>query len=307
MGTTYSLTLDTADISLSELELQIAVEQELNKVNNGLSIFRAESEISKLNLNHGRQAIEISQQLWDVLAISKQVSQQTEGALDITLEPVIEFWGFGVKARDLKGKNRGQLEYARSKTGMDGYVLDNGMIVKVIPDLAINPSAVAKGYGVDRVANVLDDLGIANYLVEIGGELRAKGVAADGHFWNIAILRPEKFSMQIQEVVSLNNMAIATSGSYVNYLESGESQLSHIINPNTGMPVNNSVVSATVLHKQCAVADAFATALMVLDVERSLQIADSLGLAVMLIEQTDKGSVTHFSRGIFRYLPNKEP
>ncbi|MGS0724873.1 FAD:protein FMN transferase [Shewanella sp. 0m-11] len=302
MGTTYRVQLDLASVKFTQQELQVRVERELNKVNESLSVFVEDSEITKLNRTYVIQAIAVSKRLSDVLEISKLVSLQTDGALDITLGPVIEFWGFGVKPRDLQGKDRGQLEYARSKTGMDGFILEDGMIFKVIPGLVINPSAVAKGYGVDRVANILDESGVENYLVEIGGELVTKGTAALGHPWKVAVTRPEKLSLQFQQVITVDNIAVATSGSYVNFVESGGLKLSHIINPRTGMPISNTVVSATVLHPQCAVADGFATAFMVLNVKRSLQIANALGLPVMLIEKTELGLITHFSDDIYPYI-----
>ncbi|MBL4816459.1 MAG: FAD:protein FMN transferase [Shewanella sp.] len=302
MGTTYTIQLRLQDTLASKQEIKALVEQELERVNQSLSVYREDSEISKFNLSDAGKPIPVSARLWDVLQISRSVSAQTYGALDVTLGPVIEYWGFGVKRRDLQGKNRGQLELARSKTGMDGFILDSGTVTKVIRGLEINPSAVAKGYGVDRVAKILDDLGVHHYLVEIGGELRTRGVGAGGRDWIVAVTRPEKFSLEIQELFTLKDMSMATSGSYVNYIDSDDKTLSHIIDPTTGMPASNSLVSATVLHQQCAVADGFATAMMILSVERSMQIANELDLAVMLIEQTDTGLRTHFSDSITPYL-----
>lgn len=302
MGTTYTIQLRLQDTLASKQEIKALVEQELERVNQSLSVYREDSEISRFNLSDAGKPIPLSARLWDVLQISRSVSAQTYGALDVTLGPVIEYWGFGVKRRDLQGKNRGQLELARSKTGMDGFILDSGTVTKVIRGLEINPSAVAKGYGVDRVAKILDDLGVHHYLVEIGGELLTRGVGAGGGDWIVAVTRPQKFSLEIQQVFILKDMSMATSGSYVNYIDSDDKTLSHIIDPTTGMPASNSLVSATVLHQQCAVADGFATAMMILSVERSMQIANELDLAVMLIEQTDTGLRTHFSDSITPYL-----
>ncbi|WP_299790699.1 FAD:protein FMN transferase [uncultured Shewanella sp.] len=306
MGTTYTIQLRLQDTPATKQEIKAQVEQELESVNASLSVYRKDSEISEFNLNDTGRAIAVSERLWDVLQVSKRVSRQTYGALDVTLGPVIEFWGFGVKPRALQGKDRGQLELARSKTGMDGFTLDSQAVTKVIRGLEINPSAVAKGYGVDRVAEVLDGAGVVNYLVEIGGEVRTRGVGVRGRDWRVAVTRPQKFSLEIQELINLKGISMATSGNYVNYIRSDDRRLSHIIDPETGIPVENSVLSATVLHPRCAVADGFATAMMVLSVERSMQVADELGLAVMLIEQTSSGLKTHFSDAIFPYLINGE-
>lgn len=306
MGTTYTVQLRLQDSSATKPEIKAFVEQELERVNRALSVYRADSEISEFNLNDTGKPIQVSERLWDVLQISKRVSAQSYGALDVTLGPVIEFWGFGAKPRDLQHKDRGQLELARSKTGMDGFTLDLQAVTKVIRGLEINPSAVAKGYGVDRVAEVLDGAGVVNYLVEIGGEIRTRGVGVRGREWRVAVTRPQKFSLEIQELIKLKDMSMATSGSYVNYIRSDDRQLSHIIDPTTGVPTMGSLVSATVLHRRCALADGFATAMMILSVERSMRIADELGLAVMLIEQTETGLETHFSDAIIPFLINGE-
>ncbi|ABV35306.1 ApbE-like lipoprotein [Shewanella sediminis HAW-EB3] len=302
MGTSYTVQLRLQDSLVTKQQVKALVEQELERVNSTLSVYREDSEISVFNLNDADSPIPVSERLWDVLQISKSVSAQTYGALDVTLGPVIEFWGFGVKPRDLQHKDRGQLELARSKTGMDGFTLDSGSVTKVIRGLNINPSAVAKGYGVDRVAKVLDGAGVLNYLVEIGGEVRTRGVGVRGREWRVAVTRPQRFSLEIQQLITLKGMSMATSGSYVNFIQSDDRQLSHIIDPVTGMPVESNLVSATVLHRQCAVADGYATAMMILNVEQSIQIANELGLAVMLIEQTDMRLKTHFSDAIYPFL-----
>ena len=304
MGTTYSIQADLTNVELTAKQLQQRVETELAEVNQSLSVFIEDSEITQVNRFSSKAPIMLSKQLHDVLEIAQQVSLQTDGALDITLGPVIEFWGFGVKPRNLQQKDRGQLEVARSKTGMDGFVLSANSLEKLIPSLMINPSAVAKGYGVDRVAQLLDQAGVNYYLIEIGGEIVTKGHPDLDRPWRVAITRPERFSLQYQQIISVNNMALATSGSYVNYIESQGRTLSHIIDPSTGMPIRNTVVSTTVLHRQCAVADAFATAFMVLNSNRSIEIANQLGLAVMLIEQNEKGFKTRFSDAMLPYLLN---
>ena len=306
MGTTYTIQLRLPGSLVTKQQVKALVELELERVNRALSVYRADSEISEFNLNDTGKPIPVSERLWDVLQISRNVSAQTYGALDVTLGPVIEFWGFGAKTRDLQHKDRGQLELARSKTGMDGFTLDSQAVTKVIRGLEINPSAVAKGYGVDRVAKVLDGAGVVNYLVEVGGEVRTRGVGVRGRDWKVAVTRPQKFSLEIQELIKLKDMSMATSGSYVNYIQSDDRQLSHIIDPTTGMPTVGSLVSATVLHRRCAVADGFATAMMILSVERSIQIANEFGLAVMLIEQTDTGLKTYFSDAIYPFLVKQD-
>ncbi|SDJ33967.1 thiamine biosynthesis lipoprotein [Ferrimonas sediminum] len=302
MGTTYTIQWRQDSPRQSPHQVLLAVQQQLQQINAGLSVFRPDSEITRVNQAPTGQPIMVSEDLSTVVAIASQISDNTDGALDITLGPVIEFWGFGHQPRDLNHKNRGQLERARSHTGMAGFELQQRTLTKQIAGLAFNPSAVAKGYGVDRVALVLDQLGIDHYLVEIGGEVKTRGQPQPGRDWQVAVTRPEKLSLALQQIVPLKNLSMATSGNYVNFIENNGVRLGHIIDPRSGYPSLSDTLSVTVVHSSCAVADAYATALMVLDAERALAIARRHSLAVMIIEQSSTGPRSHFSESFKRLI-----
>ncbi|USD38122.1 FAD:protein FMN transferase [Ferrimonas sp. SCSIO 43195] len=302
MGTTYTIQWRQHAPEHSPAQVLMAVQQQLEQINAGLSVFRPDSEISRVNQAPIGQPIAVSKDLASVVAIANRISTNTDGALDITLGPVIEFWGFGHRPRDLNHKNRGQLERARSHTGMEGFTLQQRTLTKLIAGLAFNPSAVAKGYGVDRVALVLDQLGIDHYLVEIGGEIKTRGQPEPGRDWQIAVTRPEKLSLALQQIVPLKNLSMATSGNYVNFIENNGVRLGHIIDPRSGYPSLSNTLSVTVIHPSCAIADAYATALMVLDAEHALTIAQQHALAVMIIEQSSTGPRSRFSESFAQLL-----
>ncbi|WP_051216003.1 FAD:protein FMN transferase [Ferrimonas futtsuensis] len=302
MGTSYSIRWQQQNPEQNPAQVLHRVEQQLERINKHLSVFRQDSEVVALNRSPLGQPISLSQEADRVLSLAKRIHRQTGGALDITLGPVIEFWGFGVQPRDLSHKNLGQLELARSRTGMDGFELKRGRFTKLIPGLELNPSAVAKGYGVDLIAEAMSNMGISHFLVEVGGELRSRGHSPQGRPWQVAVTRPEKLSLEFQQLVPLKDLAMATSGNYVNVIQAQGHSLGHIIDPRTGFPATTGPLSVTVLHPSCAVADGYATAMMVLSPAQALALATQLNLAVMLVERGPTGPLSRFSPALRKLL-----
>ena len=175
---------------------------------------------------------------------------------------------------------------------------------KTKADLYVDLSSIAKGFGVDVVAGILNKYNVAGYLVEIGGELSVFGNKMDGSAWRVAIEQPDVDDREVQQVIAPGNMAIATSGDYRNYYEEEGRQFSHLIDPRTGYPIDHRLASVTVLHKQCMVADGYATAMMVLGTEASLALAQREGLAIMLIEKQDEGFKVFYSDAFKPYVEN---
>lgn len=295
MGTSYSIRWQQQSPEQNPARVLHQVERQLERINKNLSVFRQDSEVVALNRAPVGQPIGVSNETMRVLNLAKHIYRQTNGALDITLGPVIEFWGFGVRPRDLSHKSLGQLELVRSRTGMEGFELREGTFTKTIQGLELNPSAVAKGYGVDLIAEAMMRMGIRHFLVEVGGELRSRGHSPQGRPWQVAVTRPEKLSLEFQQVVPLTDMAMATSGNYVTAIQAQGQTLGHIIDPRTGFPATSGPLSVTVLHPSCAVADGYATAMMVLTPAQALSLARELGLAVMLVERGPTGPVSRFS------------
>ena len=204
--------------------------------------------------------------------------------------PLVNLWGFGpVKSlssinTDVKPSGD-QLESARKRVGYQKLEIkpQNRQIRKPFKNLYIDLSAIAKGYGVDVVASYLDSLNITNYLVEIGGELRGKGLSQRGDHWRVAVEKPQPGQRSIQRIIDIKNFAVATSGDYRNYFEQDGVRYSHTIDPRSGRSISHALASVTVLSKQAMIADAWATALMVLGEDKGYQLAEEKGLAAYFL------------------------
>lgn len=268
MGTIYRVHADFPDSPL----LQSNVEQKLEELNNIFSVFRANSEISVFNANQSTAPIPVSTDLFMLLQTAQKISNITSGAYDITVNPLLELWGFR-GGFNVTMPEKAEINHTLKSVGYHKLqLLENNYVQKKIANLQIDLGSIAKGYGVDVIANLLDHRGIKNYLVEIGGEIRAKGVSNSGEKWRIGINRPERTSAldDIFAVVELTDQSIATSGNYRNYIESDGKVWAHVIDPYIGEPVLSDVVSSTVIANDCFMADALATAALVSGKEKSL-------------------------------------
>jgi thiamine biosynthesis lipoprotein len=212
-----------------------------------------------------------------VFTLAQRISEATGGAFDITVAPLVNAWGFGFK----QGTNPSdaQIDSLRQFVGMDKVQLQGDTLTKTDPCLMLDCSAIAKGYGVDGVADYLEGTGIHDYMIEIGGEIRVSGTNPQGKPWHIGIIKPVDDPLaqdtgDIQQVVEVSNTAIATSGNYRNYYEQDGRKIAHTIDPRTGRPVQRNILSATVLAPDCATADAFATAFMVVGLDEARQILE---------------------------------
>lgn len=246
---------------------------ELRRVDASLSMFNPKSTLSRINRNETDTADEMLREVWQM---AQAVSEATDGAFDVTVAPLVNAWGFGFKNDALPDSV--QVDSLRALVGYKGVTLtDDGRLVKRRPDIVMDFSAIAKGYGADRVASLLRSRGVNDYLVEIGGEVVCHGKNPKGKAWSIGINKPvddpESVSQEIEKVVTLNDGAMATSGNYRNYYITPEGRrIMHTIDPKTGYPVQHNVLSATVMAPTCAMADAFATSFMVMGRERAEEV-----------------------------------
>lgn len=285
MGTTYHITVVADQLPPSDLEQQI--DQLLSKVDHSMSTYKKDSEISRFNGLSVGQQLEISQEFADVLQISREIWQLSEGAFDPTLGPLVDLWGFGPKTTGDLIPSKQDITAALEKTGFDGVVLKGQTLIKNKP-VALDLSAVAKGYAVDIVSNFLEMNALPDYLVEVGGEIRVSGFNSEGIPWRVAIEQPQLLA-SVNKIVGLTDMSIATSGDYRNYFERDGVRYSHTIDPKTGKPITHNLASVTVLNDSCAEADAWATAFLVLGPEQSIELAEKLDLAIyMLVRQNDQ-------------------
>lgn len=240
----------------------------LNSVNQSLSTYDQESVLSKVNQN---REVELDQHFLTVFRRGQEVSEQTNGDFDMTVTSLVNVWGFGF--RSLAFPDSSTIDSLMQFVGYQNISLANGKIVKSNPNYMLDASAIAKGYGVDVVANFLEENGVNNYLVEIGGEIRLKGHNSKHEKWTVGIDNPKdeayNTTNEIQEIISLDHGAIATSGNYRQYYYKDGQKFSHTINPKTGYPVSHGILSATVYAKDCMSADAYATSFMVMGVEKT--------------------------------------
>ena len=255
----------------SDTSLEEGVKQTLDKVNQSLSMFEKESTISLINNN---SCMDTDPMFARVFNLAKEVSAETNGAFDITVAPLVNLWGFGFK--NIENVTDATVDSLLQYVGIDNVALVDGKIVKTYPETMLDCSAIAKGYGVDMVGEYLESKGVEHYMVEIGGEVRVRGRNPRGTNWTIGITKPtddpELKNNEIQEVLHVGDLAMATSGNYRNFYMKDGKKYAHTIDPRTGHPVQHNILSSTVLAEDCATADAYATSFMVLGLEDAKQV-----------------------------------
>lgn len=261
-GTFYHMTY------AGDMDMQPLIDSVLAEVDRSLSPFNPKSVITAINEN---ASAETDARFRYVFRLAQRISTETEGAFDITCAPLVNAWGFGFKhAADVDSV---MIDSILQFVGYDKIALNDKQVVKKDDRMMLDCSAIAKGYGVDAVTEMFDAHGIDSYMVEIGGEVRVKGTNPQGETWRIGINKPTddptNTNDELQDIISISDIAMATSGNYRNYYEKDRKRYAHTIDPRTGYPVQHSVLSATVLAPDCATADAYATAFMVMGLEQA--------------------------------------
>ncbi|MEZ9370741.1 FAD:protein FMN transferase [Shewanella sp. 10N.286.51.B2] len=303
MGNKYKVTWLETKISAKRMaDIRSQIEQRLDDVNQSMSTWRKDSEINKINNSPKATPIRISYDMNHVITNAIHVAQLTNNALDITVGPLVNLWGFGPDGQVTELPSEQAIEAAIKSTGISNITLKNQYLTKNAANLKIDLSAIAKGYGVDVVADVLERNDIHDYLVDIGGELRIKGLNASQQAWKVGVDKPFAYSTGQMEIITPGDSAVATSGNYRKYFEKNGHYYSHLIDPRTGKPVSHTVVSVTVIEKNSMTADALATAFMVLTVEESLAVANEHNIPIMIIEDKFGELITHHSESFEKYI-----
>jgi len=302
MGTSYNITVVADQPAPADLEQRI--EAALDFIDQSMSTYKADSEISHFNAQSVAEPQMISPQFADVLDVSKLIWEQSAGAFDPTVGPLVDLWGFGPVPTDDLVPSDEQIAQALATVGYQHLSIDMQIISKAAP-IRLDLSAVAKGYAVDQVADLLEMLALPDYLVEIGGEMRLGGSNPKGQPWRIAVEMPAVIP-QVQRVIAAHDVAIATSGDYRNYFEQDGVRYSHTIDPRTGKPIGHSLASVTVVAETCAEADAWATALMVLGEEQGMVLAEELGLAIYMLVKDGEGFKALSSEAFAPYLSKQD-
>ena len=285
--------------------LRDGIDSRLEEVNNQMSTYRPKSELSQFNqFQHVNTLSPASESLMKVVKEAIRINKLTNGALDITIGPLVNLWGFGPEGRITKSPPEETLALCRQWIGIDKLAINGNNLIKKIPQLYIDLSAIAKGYGVDVIAEYLESQNIHNYMVDIGGEVRTKGHNGKDVPWRIAIEKPvdKGVEQSVQEIIEPGNMSVATSGDYRNYFEQDGVYYSHTIDPNTGRPIIHNLISVTVIAPTCMMADGLATGLNVLGVEKGMELAERLNLPVFMVITTKKGFQERYSSAFKPYL-----
>lgn len=291
MGTSYNIKTSVLPDGVQVDRLQSDIHQLLEGINDQMSTYRPQSELSLFNNSDSSDWQPVSQDLYTVLFEAKRISHLTEGAFDITVGPLVNLWGFGPDPLTSEPPSNEAIQQALQRVGYQRLLLksDPLSIKKTQTDLYLDLSSIAKGYGVDKVGLLLEKEGINDYLVEIGGELRLRGRKPDGNLWRIAIEKPASELRMIQKIVPISDVSVATSGDYRNFFEADGVSFSHTIDPRTGRPIDHSLASVTVLSDTAMEADAWATAFMVLGAEDGSRLAEQLNIPVLFITKNEQG------------------
>jgi FAD:protein FMN transferase len=271
-GTTFSIIYD------SEQNYSAPIDSLLRVIDGSMSLWDSSSTITKINANNYGGIVD--KHFENVFYRAMEVSDITGGYFDITVGPLVKAWGFSYK-KNLAPPDKHQIDSLLNYIGYTTIRLVQGKINKEIPQTELDFNALAQGYTVDLIAEYLETKKINNYMVEIGGEVRAKGKNEKNNWWQIGIDKPTEIKegeRPLQTVVNLKNKSMATSGSYRKYIVKNGQKYSHAINPITGYPITHNLLSITVLASDCITSDAFATAFLVMGLEKTKKIAGRLGL-----------------------------
>ncbi|NVK35886.1 MAG: FAD:protein FMN transferase [Rhodobacteraceae bacterium] len=288
MGTAYHVVAVDVPAGVSAEMLKDDVESVLKRVNSKLSNWDKQSEVSRFNASTQLDPIPVSQSFLDVMIAADEVHAKSDGKFDVTLGPLVELWGFGPRTPEVPVPSDAEISSALGFVGQaEKLHVDpkTSTLSKTASEVGVNLSAIAKGFGIDAVASELRTHKIENYMVEIGGDLVTHGHNDKNEAWRIGIETPEVDSQSIELVVALENRGLATSGDYRNFFEQDGVRYSHVIDPTTGRPITHWTTSVSVLADNAMIADAWATAMLVLGVERGLEIAEEEGLAVYFISR----------------------
>lgn len=281
-GTVYNITYQYDE------DLNNEIRAELMKVDQSLSPFNETSIISQINRNE--KDVKLNEMFLSVVQLAQQISKETDGAFDITVAPLVNLWGFGFKSGQTPNKKA--IDSILNISGYEKISIKNRKVIKQDPRIMLDCSAIAKGYGCDVVAHFLKKRDIKNFMIEIGGEVVTSGSNSRQEPWHIGITKPTEDSLntsgELQTVMSVTDIAMATSGNYRNFYYKDGKKYAHTIDPKTGYPVQHNILSATVFANNCAKADAYATSFMVLGLEKAQAILKEHTELMAYLIYTDK-------------------
>lgn len=285
-GTSYHIKLVLEGLQVAPEEVKKDVEEVFRRVDEKLSNWREDSEISRINDRKTTEWLPASPEIIELIAVARDVGEKTHGCYDLTVKPIFDLWGFAKHEQKVPGQ--ADIEQALAHVGMDRLELDtvNNRLRKKDPAVTISLDSIAQGYTVARVADRLESRGIRNYLAEVGGEMKVKGRKANGNPWRVAVEKPTPLAREVQRILEIHEergAAVMTAGTYRNFFEDQGRSYSHILDPRSGRPVTHGLLSVTVLHEDPTLADAWDTALLCVGEKEGAKIAEAEHLKVLFI------------------------
>ncbi|SEN00013.1 thiamine biosynthesis lipoprotein [Pseudomonas sp. ok272] len=306
MGSTYSIQYvrRVGDPGLAEVKAQ--VEAILAEVDQQMSTYRSDSDISRFNALPGNSCQVMPASVLQLVRVGEQLSVDSDGAYDLTVEPLMNLWGFGPQGREEKVPSAAALAQVRARVGHAHLRIDGDQLCKDAP-VEVDFDSIAAGYTVDRIGEKLQAMGIDSFLVEATGELKVVGKKLDGSPWKVALEEPRDDRQVIERVLALDGYGVSTSGDYRNYFEQDGRRYSHTFDARSGAPILHDLASVTVIHPQGVLADGLSTLLLILGPERAWDYAAKHGVAAFFVMRTDTGFVTRTSQAFERLNAGKTP
>ncbi|MEY4684692.1 MAG: hypothetical protein RLZ25_1151 [Pseudomonadota bacterium] len=286
-GTTYHIKVVIDPAKTSEKTILALIEAIFARVDLAVSNYRDDSELSRFNHQKSTAWVPVSAELAYLTSLAREVSDKTQGCFDLTIKPLFDLWGFS-KAGPQKVPPEAEIRRVMKHIGMGRIEVDRSgsRMRKRDPEIQLDLSSIGQGYTVGEIAKALEQQGVVDYLVEIGGELKVRGRKPDGSHWRVAVEKPSPFSQEIQSLIDVREIqgtAIMTAGTYRHYFEQEGQVYSHIMDPRSGRPVTHNLLSVTILHEDPTLADLWDTALLCVGENQALKIAEQEGLKVLLI------------------------
>ncbi|EMF1932224.1 FAD:protein FMN transferase ApbE [Klebsiella quasipneumoniae] len=298
MGTFWRVSVIGVDEAKAQA-LRAKVQAQLDTDDRLLSTWKNDSALMRFNHAADTRPWPVSEAMADIVTLSLRIGAKTDGAMDITVGPLVNLWGFGPDKQPVATPDAQAIAAAKARTGLQHLQVINQsgrqFLQKDIPDLFVDLSTVGEGYAADHLARLMEQEGISRYLVSVGGALVSRGMNGEGKPWRVAIQKPTDRENAVQAIVDINGHGISTSGSYRNYYELDGKRISHVIDPQTGQPITHKLVSVTVIAPTALEADGWDTGLMVLGPEKAQQVVREQGLAVYMIVKEGEGFKTWMS------------
>lgn len=304
MGTSYNIKIvEPTSAALDEEQIHNEINLLLQDINQQMSTYIEDSDLSRFNQAEANEWISVSANLVNIFNVAVTISEKSSGAFDITVGPLVNLWGFGPEHNKSELPSETEIQKRKALVGYKNLQIQTNppALKKSINGLYCDLSAIAKGWGVDQVADLLESKNFHNYLVEIGGEIRAKGSNLKGNPWRIGVSSPDPRT-PLQKIIDVRDVGIATSGDYRNYFEKDGVRYSHTIDPRVGRPISHNLASITVIHESCMMADAYATAIDVLGLEEGMKLAERENLPAFFIVKTENGFAEHMTESFEQYI-----